>query len=116
MTDRIEPRRRLGRNWLFVTAGVRRMDFVSTAAQAAGVRSDDVTGPDRSYPLAPIRQAAMVRAREWGLSLSQVGRLFNRHHTTVLHAVEKARRGELEDALRAFDDAMSQRLPRGERR
>lgn len=63
--------------------------LVEDAAREAGCTVAQMLGPQRA--LHPYRWRAMKRAHEEGYSLPQIGRAFNRDHTTVLHAVRKVR-------------------------
>lgn len=59
--------------------------------------ASDLTGDSRTAPIVAARQQAMwLCARDTPLSLPAIGRIFNRDHTTVLHAIrrENDRRGE----------------------
>lgn len=61
---------------------------VVVAAGLFGVAVDDVTGVCREQRVARARQAAMFVCRDrLCLTLTEVGRLFNRDHTTVAHGV-----------------------------
>ena len=62
-----------------------------------GITREELISPGRTLHLARIRQLAMWRCRQAGVSLPEIGRWFgNRDHTTVLHAVRKidAMKGE----------------------
>lgn len=66
-------------------------EFVSSAATEAGVTEAHIVGPQRTVSVTEARQRAMARAYATGrYSLPQIGRAFNRDHTTVLHAFRKA--------------------------
>lgn len=69
---------------------LRAADFVSAAAEVAGVEAETLTSPCRQQFLAVPRMVAMYLARmQTQKSLPQIGRLFGRDHTTVLYAIEK---------------------------
>lgn len=57
------------------------------AANATGSSVDAITGPCRWPELVRPRWAIMVAMRKRGVSLPQIGRRFNRDHSTVLHAM-----------------------------
>jgi chromosomal replication initiator protein len=66
-------------------------DFIAEAAAEAGVTVAHILGPQRPRRIAEPRQKAMARAYATGrYSLPQIGRAFDRDHTTVLHACRKA--------------------------
>lgn len=66
-------------------------------ADLYGIEPSDIAGPRRHARLVIPRSIAMQLAREHGLSLPQIGRAFNRDHTTVLHACRKIAKLEAED-------------------
>ena len=54
------------------------------------ITREQLISPARTMHIARIRQLAMWRCRQAGISLPVIGRYFgNRDHTTVLHAVRK---------------------------
>lgn len=67
-----------------------RTNLESSVAHVFRVSSDDIRGPSRGRAhVAYARQVAMYLAHvAWGMSLTDVGRLFDRDRTTVAHACE----------------------------
>jgi hypothetical protein len=64
-------------------------------ARHYGVTPRDLLGDSRSEPVVTARQVAMRLVREIGeMSFPEIGRAFNRDHSTVMHAC-KATEGEL---------------------
>lgn len=63
--------------------------LVEDAAREAGCTVAQILGPQRSRTITEARWQAMLAAYEGGFSLPQIGRVFNRDHTTVLHAVRR---------------------------
>jgi chromosomal replication initiation ATPase DnaA len=60
-------------------------------AAAYGVTLDDLKGPRRDAFMANIRWDAMLEIRRRTKhSLPQIGRFFNRDHTSVLYAIRRA--------------------------
>ena len=56
------------------------------------VNLDDLNSKKKNYSIAWPRQVAMYLATELtSLSLPEIGREFNRDHTTVIHAKEKVK-------------------------
>jgi chromosomal replication initiation ATPase DnaA len=56
------------------------------------VSLDEILGDSRARYIVLARQDLMWRLwSELHLSLPQIGALLNRHHTTVLHAIDKRR-------------------------
>lgn len=56
----------------------------------------EITGPSHKAALCRVREGIYVRAQDQGFSLPQIGRVFRRHHTTILHGIRnaKSRKGE----------------------
>jgi len=50
-----------------------------------------IFNPSRSTTRILLRQAIYVKLREKGLSYPEIGELFNKDHTTILHSVQKAK-------------------------
>lgn len=76
--------------WAAVTMSRDPQTVVDELARRLEIPSSDLTDPTdrRHQPLAYQRQLAMYLVRELcDLSLPETGRVFGRHHTTVLHAV-----------------------------
>lgn len=66
-------------------------DIIQAAAIASPYSADEIIGPRRTPDLAHWRACAMCVARQHtGQSLPQIGRAFQRDHTTVLYAVRRA--------------------------
>jgi chromosomal replication initiator protein len=64
--------------------------LVEDAAREAGVSIAAILGPSKRREIAWPRMRSMARAHvDYGFSLPQIGLVFNRDHTTVLHAVRK---------------------------
>ena len=68
-------------------------NIIERVADEYGLDYQDMIGRDQSMRVAPARQDAMHecwRTRRW--SLPQIGRAFNRDHTTVLYGVRAHKR------------------------
>ncbi len=86
--------------------------IMDRAAAAFGFTSVDLRAKSRRQPLVLARQVAMYLCRELtDLSLPQIGSLFDRDHSTVLHAVDKVK-GLLQTDHQVFErvTALSQEL------
>ncbi|MDF1596674.1 MAG: chromosomal replication initiator protein DnaA [Acidimicrobiia bacterium] len=86
--------------------------IMDRAAAAFGFSAVDLRAKSRRQPLVLSRQVAMYLCRELtDLSLPQIGNLFNRDHSTVLHAVDKVK-GLLQTDHAVFErvTALSQEL------
>lgn len=68
------------------------IEFVEKVCNAIDVSYDDIKSDMRTRPLPQIRHILMleVRYRFPDLSLPQIGSIFNRDHTTVIHGCKTA--------------------------
>lgn len=84
----------------------------ATVAEAYGISLQHMTSPARHQSVAWPRQVAMYLAREkTHHSLPGIGRLFNRDHTTVLHAIRAVeRKAQAHPILRADVEALREAL------
>lgn len=73
-----------------VTATSPSREIVAAMAALNGLTLADILGPCRKRHICAVRQEAMRFIHETkGLSSTQLGRVFKRDHTTVLHALSK---------------------------
>ena len=64
--------------------------IINETALEHDISREELLSPTRTLRVVRIRQLAMWRCRQAGISLPVIGRYFgNRDHTTVLHAVRK---------------------------
>jgi len=64
--------------------------FKAEAAARYGVTVEEINGRSQVRPIAWARQEAMAATyHHTRLSMPQVGRIFGRDHTTVLHAIQR---------------------------
>jgi chromosomal replication initiation ATPase DnaA len=61
--------------------------IVAATATKHGVEPKDVFGHSRRAPIARARQEVMYRARLMGKSLTEIGKLLRRDHTTIMHGI-----------------------------
>ena len=61
------------------------------ASQATGIPIEDITGRNRFPRTCYARFVIMEQLRAKGLSLATIGRLLNRHHSTVLIGLRQAK-------------------------
>ncbi len=98
----VKPHTILGRHPLaylhaaHVRDGARRMTprerthaDINAIAEEHGYTVEDVLGPSRSKKLVAVRRLCILMFRERGHSTPEIGRLLNRCHTTILHALNK---------------------------
>ncbi len=81
-------------------------NIVGIVAKEFGVSTDDIFARTRVPQIALARQVAMYLLREMGLSSLDVGYLFERDHTTVLHACTQIGEQEKSDTklIRALEN------------
>lgn len=76
--------------------------IVADYCALSGLTRDQLLGPSRAADVVAVRHAAMYDIwLDTSLSTVAIGRLFNRHHTTVLHALDKRRLALLGRSQRA---------------
>jgi chromosomal replication initiator protein len=75
-------------------------EILKTVAAHYGLRVSDMKAKSNAKPIAFPRQVAMYLCRKLtGLSYPEIGRIFNdKHHSTVMHSVEKIERLIEDDA------------------
>ena len=49
----------------------------------------DILGPSRSKKLVAVRRLCILMFRERGHSTPEIGRILNRDHSTIVHALNK---------------------------
>lgn len=68
------------------------MEIIDQVAKLTGYTREDIIGPSRNKHLVGVRHFAMWRAyEETGRSFPEIGLVFKRDHTSVLHGVRKVR-------------------------
>jgi len=72
-------------------ASTKARDIIETVAARHGVTVAEILGTRRTKPIVNARHAAIVQVCKLRstLSLPQIGRIFHRDHTTIMHAVCK---------------------------
>jgi hypothetical protein len=119
LTQALEKAREQGKEierakWLcMLTPYERRMVRVREACIEADISFDDLMGTTRTAKVCRVRHRLFYEFNSEGMSLPEIGRFFNRDHTTVLHGVnaEKERRnglgntGEFRQAIEAAEAA-----------
>lgn len=60
--------------------------IVAAVSHQTGIPQAEILGQSRVRDVAKARQAAMALARRQGYSYPQIGRVFQRDHTTIIHA------------------------------
>lgn len=91
-----------------MTPAERTQKIIADVAREHGFRAPDLTGPGRARKLVYARFAA-IRAVKAATTLStpQIGALFNRDHTSVLHALGTLKNSVASDLRKAQAEAES---------
>jgi hypothetical protein len=94
-TDEADIARTLAGDEAGASATPEPLSVVGIAALVArhfGVPTEAVVGPSRTDSLVRVRHLAMLLARtKTAATLPEIGRAFNRNHTTVMHGCDAAR-------------------------
>lgn len=67
-------------------------ECIRIVSERTGVPISALRGPDRCRRISRPRQVAMWLAREHRYSLLEIGAVFARDHSTVLHGIEAVRK------------------------
>ena len=66
------------------------IETVAQIAREHGMTAADLIGPSRLRRVCIVGWRAMKALRDKGRSLSSIGRILNRDHTTILHGLRRA--------------------------
>lgn len=61
--------------------------IIKEEADYFGITVEQLLGPSRRREYVEARNRAIVRTAEGRLSTVQIGKIFNRHHTTILYTL-----------------------------
>jgi chromosomal replication initiation ATPase DnaA len=64
-------------------------EAIDEIAREHGYTIDDVLGPLRRKKLVEVRLHCILMLRGKGFSTTEIGRVMNRCHTTIVHALNK---------------------------
>ena len=79
----------MSRDFLLEHFGTKAM--IARFCEETGFSRAQISGPQRRQPLVEARHELFRRLYATGrLSLSQIGRMFDKHHSTVLHGIRQA--------------------------
>jgi chromosomal replication initiation ATPase DnaA len=62
---------------------------IDVIAREHGYTVEDILGPSRLKHLVGVRRLCILMFREQGYSTNEIGRIMNRCHTTICHALSK---------------------------
>jgi chromosomal replication initiation ATPase DnaA len=63
--------------------------LIDAIAQEHGYTVEDILGPSRRKHLVSVRLWCVLALRNKGHSTTEIGRIMNRCHTTICHALNK---------------------------
>jgi len=72
-----------------VTPREKNLAAIDAIAQEHGYTLHDILGPSRLKHLVGVRRLCILMFREEGYSTNEIGRIMNRCHTTIVHALNK---------------------------
>lgn len=79
-----------------MTPRERNLTIIDHVASEYGHDRNDVLGPRKFKVLIEIRSHCIKLFREQGYSTTEIGRIMNRDHTTIVHALQKMAKQEEE--------------------
>ena len=86
--DSLKPPGGMGSLWT-------KTSYLARMAAATGTTIEELTGRGQGRRMAFVRFACFLQLRRLkGFSLPQIGAIFNRDHTTVLHGIRRAEKME----------------------
>jgi len=74
-------------------------NIIKTVADVFGATPEDIKGKRRTKPIADARAVCFFLLRKTGMTVENVGKKLNRHHTTVVLGTKKV------ESLLSFDKA-----------
>jgi len=64
---------------------------MDTIANEHGYTVDDILGKSKLKALVAVRRKCVVMLRNRGYSTTEIGRIMNRDHSTICHALQKSK-------------------------
>lgn len=64
---------------------------MDTIASKHGYTVDDILGKSRMKSLVAVRRQCVVMLRNRGYSTTEIGRIMNRDHSTIVHALQMSK-------------------------
>lgn len=77
-----------------MTPRERNLTIIDHIASDYGYDRTEVLGPRKFKELIEIRHHCIKLFREQGFSTTEIGRIMNRDHTTIVHALQKMAKQE----------------------
>ena len=67
----------------------RNLAEIDAIAELHGYTLADILGKRKQRPLVEVRRKCVVRLRSFGYSTTEIGRIMNRDHSTIVHSLQK---------------------------
>lgn len=64
---------------------------IESIAKAHCFTLEDILGPRKFRPLVAVRRKCAVMLREKGHTTTEIGRIMNRDHSTIVHALQMSK-------------------------
>lgn len=77
------------RDFLGLTDTRRIGEIVEQVSKISGVHVRDILGNSRRASIVKVRHVAQWKARNEGYTLEQIGKTFNRDHTSILYGIRR---------------------------
>jgi len=72
-----------------MTPRERNLAEIDAIAELHGYTVEDILGKSKVRPLVEVRRKCVVRLRKKGYSTTEIGRIMQRDHSTILHSLQK---------------------------
>jgi chromosomal replication initiator protein len=72
-----------------MTPREKNLAFIDAIAQQHGYSVEDIIGKSRRKKLVAVRRICVIMLRLQGYSTTEIGRIMNRDHSTICHALNK---------------------------
>jgi chromosomal replication initiator protein len=72
-----------------MTPREKNLAFIGGIAQPYGYSVEDIIGKSRRKKLVAVRRLCILALRAKGYSTTEIGRIMNRDHSTICHALNK---------------------------
>jgi chromosomal replication initiator protein len=74
-----------------MTPRQKNLDDIEAIAKEHRFTLEDILGKNRFGPLVKVRRKCVVMLREKGYSTTEIGRIMNRDHSTIVTSLQKSR-------------------------
>jgi chromosomal replication initiation ATPase DnaA len=68
----------------------RNLAEIDAIAELYGYTLADILGKRKQRPLVEVRRKCVVRLRSFGYSTTEIGRIMQRDHSTIVHSLQKS--------------------------